>query len=133
MIENGADLLSEHTGVTTFLWAFSAWMGDPAVLTAIASLLTAIAAFCRSRHRRTAEPAPRAERPPLSRPYETVLEIEEKIREELLAQLQNLQEEAELINQDLATYQLANTTLRGMIINCSERYCRARASLLAER
>lgn len=137
MIENGPDVLSEYSKVTAFLWALSAWMGDPAVLTAIASLLTALAAFVRTRHRRTAEPChpPQTPHPetPLSRAHETLHEVEERIREELLLQLQNLQEEAELIGQGLAEYQRANTTLEDMIVRCPAPDCPARDTFLNER
>jgi hypothetical protein len=137
LIENGPDILSEPFAMTAFLWALSAWMGDPAVLTAIASLLTAIAAFVRTRHRPSGEPSPmRTAEPletPLSRAYETLHAVEEKIREELLLQLQNLQEEAEVIGRDLAAYQQANTALRDMILRCAETECPARGALLDRR
>lgn len=137
LIENGPDVLNQHSGVTTFLWALLARISDPAVLTAIASLLTAIAAFFRARHRHNGEQAVSPRTPPsetpLSRAYETLHDVEERIREELLQQLQNLQEEAEIIDQDLAAYQQANIALKDLVLRCSVPACPARGSLLKER
>jgi primosomal protein N'' len=135
LIESGPDILSHPLEVADFLRSLSAWLGDPAVLTAIASLLTALAAFFRTRHRR-AEPLPPLsaavqDRPP-SRAYETLHIVEEKIREVLLRQLQNLQEEAELLGQDLTEYQQANIALRAMIVRCPAPGCPARVTLLGE-
>ncbi|MGI9494040.1 MAG: hypothetical protein ACR2QF_16735 [Geminicoccaceae bacterium] len=120
--------------IITFFLDLSAWAADPAVLTAIASLLTALAAFFRARHRRAVDPLPPTQTeqlaPPLSRAYETLHAVEERIREELLLQLQNLQEEAERIGQDLEAYQQANAALKETIARCREPGCPARESLL---
>lgn len=109
------------------LWTLTAWIGDPTVMTAIASLLTALAAFWRSRHRRhasrMASPAPQPQAPSLAEAYSTLHEAEEKIREELLHQLQHLQEDAERIGEDLAYFRNATAALEETIIRCPEARC----------
>ena len=132
--ESSPDVLVGEPVITTFLSNLVAWAGDPAVLTAIASLLTALAAFFRVRHRRAADSQSQQQteqqETPLSRAYETLHAVEERIRDELLLQLQNLQEEAEIIGQDLAAYQQANAALKATIARCREPGCPTRHSLL---
>jgi len=132
--ESNPDVLAGDSVIATVLMNLSAWVGDPAVLTAIASLLTALAAFFKARHRRAADPLPPNQteqlETPLSRAYETLHAVEERIREELLLQLQNLQEEAELIGQDLATCQEANAVLKQTIARCREPGCKVRGLFL---
>lgn len=132
-IASGSDTLGDPSGVAGFLWALTVWVGDPAVLTAIASLLTAVAAFWRSRHRRAVEHTAPSEvqhlGTSLSRAYSTLHEVEEKIREELLQQLQALQEEAERIGDDLAHYRHATAALEETIIHCPDHSCPVRQSL----
>ena len=132
MAVNDTNLLSDPSILAKILIALTAWMADPAVMTAIASLLTAIVAFWRSRHRRvTADPAapPQQQAPSLAEAYSTLHEAEEKIREELLQQLQHLQEEAERITEDLNHYRQAATTLEEAVIRCSEVNCPTRLRL----
>ena len=131
--ENGSSFLSDPAVIAKVLIALTSWMGDPAVMTAMASLLTALAAFWRSRHRRTretmpAEPQPQAA-PSLAEAYSTLHEAEEKIREELLQQLQHLQEEAERISDDLGYYRQAAAALEEAITRCSEVHCPVRDRL----
>ena len=125
--ENSPDIVAQDPVLTTLLLDFSSWASDPAVLTAIASLLTALAAFFKVRHRRNADPhAPNQTQQhvaPVSRAYETLHAVEERIREELLLQLQTLQEEAELVGQDLAAYEEANAALKAMIAGCNQPDC----------
>jgi hypothetical protein len=101
LIENGPDIVNSLPGDASFLWVLSAWIADPAVLTAIASLMTALAAFFRNRRRSPVELGPASDAANsdagLSRAYQQLHDVEDRIREELLLQLQNLQEEAELI------------------------------------
>ena len=118
--------------VAAGLVALTAWASDPAVMTAIASLLTAAAAFWRSRHRRSTEPAgasPPPQPPSLAEAYSTLHEAEEKIREELLQQLQHLQEEAERIGHDLSHYRQATASLKQAIIRCPDGSCPVREQL----
>lgn len=134
MIVSDPDVLSTPPEVTALLWTLSAWAGDPVVMTAIASLLTAIAAFFRARQRRAIEPGNPSSHPPhpetaLSRAYTTLHEVEESIREELLQQLQHLQEETERMAEDLANHRYANTILEGAILRCPEQDCPVRDSL----
>ncbi len=130
MNESSPNVVAENSVITSYLLELSAWVGDPAVLTAIASLLTALAAFFRVRHRHTSDKLSPSQKghleTPVFRAYETLHAVEERIREELLAQLQNLQEEAELIGQDLAACQEANAALKETIARCREPDCRAR-------
>jgi hypothetical protein len=101
-------------------------------MTAIASLLTGIAAFWSSRHRRAKETAasPAPPQPPsLAEAYSTLHEAEEKIREELLQQLQHLQEEAERIGENLAYYRQTTATLEEAIIRCPDISCPVREQL----
>ena len=109
----GSEALSDPTIVGSVVIALTTWASDPAVMTAIASLLTAGAAYWRSRHRRSHDHAPQisSHAPSLAEAYSTLHEAEEKIREELLQQLQHLQEEAERIGQDLAHYRQATVKL----------------------
>lgn len=130
---NGSDALNDPTVIAAVLIRLTAWASDPAVMTAFASLLTAAAAFWRSRHRRSVEqaaaPPPLPEPPSLADAYSTLHEAEEKIREELLQQLQHLQEEAERIGQDLSYYRQATATLEEAIIRCPDASCPVREQL----
>lgn len=132
-IVNGPEALADPLNATAALLALTSWAGDPAVLTAIASLLTAVAAFWRSRHRQAAAPrVPVKVRdlpPSLPDAYETLHEVEEKIREELLQQLQYLQEEAERISDQLTYYRHATVSLEEAVIRCPERSCPVREEL----
>ncbi|MEM7044861.1 MAG: hypothetical protein AAF543_18790 [Pseudomonadota bacterium] len=117
--------------IASSLVALTTWASDPAVMTAIASLLTAAAAFWRSRARRAKEePAPLPS-PTLAEAYSTLHDAEEKIREELLQQLQHLQEEAERIGQDLSFYRQATINLEEAIIRCPDGSCPVREQLEA--
>ena len=69
---------------------------------------------------------PPPEPPSLAEAYSTLHEAEEKIREELLQQLQHLQEEAERIGQDLNYYRQATATLEEAVIRCPEGNCPVR-------
>jgi hypothetical protein len=131
---NDQSLAGDPSLLANVLIGLTNWMTDPAVMTAIASLLTAAAAFWRSRHRRTTEqaivPPPQQQQPPsLAEAYSTLHEAEEKIREELLQQLQHLQEEAERISGDLGHYRQATAMLEEAIIRCSELNCPVRDRL----
>lgn len=132
---NSPDAWGDPSNVAAILLAVTAWAGDPAVLTAIASLLTAVAAFWRSRHRRAAAPRSpvqvRGLPPSLPDAYETLHEVEEKIREELLQQLQYLQEEAERISDQLTHYRHATVVLEEAVIRCPENDCPVREQLQA--
>ena len=131
---NGADALSDPTVMIPTLIALTSWVADPAVMTAMASLLTALAAFWRSRSRRVAEPGtmqPHAQPPSLADAYSTLHEAEEKIREELLQQLQHLQEEVERIGQDLSQYRQVAVKLEEAIIRCPDGTCPVRSQLEA--
>ncbi|MEZ5934340.1 MAG: hypothetical protein R3F54_20850 [Alphaproteobacteria bacterium] len=126
-------LLSDLYVLARLAIGVTSWMGDPAVMTAMASLLTAVAAFWRSRHRRTNHQPP-APHPPHSPPslaeaYSTLHEAEEKIREELLQQLQHLQEEAERIGDDLSHYRQATVMLEEAILRCPYGSCPVREQL----
>ncbi|MDH3664189.1 MAG: hypothetical protein OEU92_29945 [Alphaproteobacteria bacterium] len=122
--------MSDATIIAAVVIRLTAWASDPAVMTAFASLLTAVAAFWRSRHRRSLEqppaPLPAPEPPSLAEAYSTLHEAEEKIREELLQQLQHLQEEAERIGQDLNYYRQATAALEEAIIRCPDANCPVR-------
>ncbi len=133
MIENGPDALNQAVEAASLLWTLSAWAGDPAVLTAIASLLTAIGAIFRIRHRRAGESTSQHREPPLSQAYNALSHVEERIREELLSQLQNLQEEAERLGQDLAICRRGNDALRETVLRCPEADCAARDLLSEQR
>jgi hypothetical protein len=126
-------LLTDPSALAKLVIGRSSWMGDPAVMTAMASLLTAVAAFWRSRHRRTNLPAPQPhlhQSPPsLAEAYSTLHEAEEKIREELLQQLQHLQEEAERIGEDLGHYRQATVKLEEAILRCPYGSCPVRDRL----
>jgi hypothetical protein len=95
--------------------ALSRWLSDPAVLTAIASLVTALAAFARSRHHRHVPQAPHVS--------------EERIRHHLFAQLLQLNEQFERIRRELARHQQRTTTLEQTILRCSQRRCPSRNAL----
>ena len=129
---NDTDLLSDPSILAKLLIALTTWMADPAVMTAMASLLTAIVAFWRSRHKRALpgpDAPPQQPAPSLAEAYSTLHEAEEKIREELLQQLQYLQEEAERIAEELAHYRQAATALEEAVIRCSEENCPTRSRL----
>ena len=136
MIENGPDMVISLPNPASLLWTLTAWIADPAVLTAIASLLTALAAFFRARRRGSAATDAASDAPcddaGLSRAYQQLHDVEDRIREELLLQLQNLQEEAELIGLDLADHRRDNATLKAMILRCPSSDCPARYSLSVE-
>lgn len=127
----GTEALSDPTVVGSVVIALTSWASDPAVMTAIASLLTAGAAFWRLRHRRSQEQATTGPTtaPSLAEAYSTLHEAEEKIREELLQQLQHLQEEAERIGQDLAHYRQATVKLEEGILRCPNGSCPVRDQL----
>lgn len=91
------------------------WLTNPAAPTAIAT-----------------EPLPSPPETPPSKAYETLSDVEDRIREELLLKRQNLQGEAEIIDQDLAPYQHANAILKGVIVGCSVAICPAHVSLSRE-
>jgi len=134
---NDNSLLHDPSIIAKLLIALTTWMTDPAVMTAMASLLTALVAFWRSRHRRmTIEPVPppvqQQQAPSLADAYSTLHEAEEKIREELLQQLQHLQEETERISDDLAHYRQAAATFEEAIIRCSQMHCPVRERLDAK-
>lgn len=133
MIENSPDILNGPNEVAAFILALSAWVSDPAVLTAIASLLTAVAAFFRTRRRdareTTCQPETQHPRAALSHAYKTLHEVEERIREELLMQLHNLQEETEAIGQDLSNCQKAYAALKDALMQCRRTNCPIRRSL----
>ncbi len=133
MIENGPDALSQSGETVSLLWAFSAWAGDPAVLTAIASLLTALGAFFRLRHRRSGESPSQRREPPLPQAYKALSHVEERIREELLSQLQNLQEEAERLGRDLTICRQGHDSLREALRRCPQTVCEARDQLFEQR
>ncbi|MGI9484691.1 MAG: hypothetical protein ACR2RF_02170 [Geminicoccaceae bacterium] len=130
-VVNGTEALSDPTVIGSVVIALTAWASDPAVMTAIASLLTAAAAFWRSRYRRSMEQAASApmQVPSLADAYSTLHEAEEKIREELLQQLQHLQEEAERIGQDLNHYRQATVKLEEGILRCPNGSCPVREQL----
>ncbi len=130
-VVSGTEALSDPTVVGSVVIALTAWASDPAVMTAIASLLTAGAAFWRSRYRRSIEhPVPTSgHAPSLAEAYSTLHEAEEKIREELLQQLQHLQEEAERIGQDLNHYRQATVKLEEAILRCPNGNCQVREQL----
>ncbi len=124
----GSDAMSDPSALVKSLAALTAWASDPAVMTAIASLLTAAAAVWHTRHRRRADqpasPVPQPPAPPsLADAYSTLHDAEEKIREELLQQLQHLQEEAERIGQDLTYFRKTTATLEEAIIRCPVGQC----------
>ena len=137
MNASGPDTLPTETAVATLISNLSGWIGDPAVLTAIASLLTALAAFARARHRREQDgpkaPATAKVEGRLSRAYETLHDVEDRIREELLRQLESLQEDVEEIDQELAASQQECALLEGTIYRCPEKDCPARRSLLEQK
>lgn len=123
-------VLTDASGPAAFLIELTAWLGDPAVLTAIASLLTAIAAILRIRRRKATE---RVEEEghvemPLSRAYSALHQVEESLREELVQQIEHLQEEAERIHDDLTRYRRLATVLEQAIRQCPEPSCPLRAS-----
>lgn len=126
-------LLSDPSVFAKVVMGLSIWLGDPAVMTAMASLLTAVAAFWRSRQRRAVHhiPNPQAKpgHPSLAEAYSTLHEAEEKIRVELLQQLQHLQEEAERIGQDLNHYRQATVKLEESILRCAYGDCPVRDQL----
>jgi|GEM_PF-3958196 len=126
-------LLGDPSVLATIVMGVSSWVGDPAVMTAMASLLTAVAAFWRSRHRRASQhpPTPPAQQSPpsLADAYSTLHEAEEKIREELLQQLQHLQEEAERIGEDLSHYRQSTVKLEEAILRCPYGSCPVRDQL----
>lgn len=132
-IASDPSLLGDPSVLAKVLIGLTHWMGDPAVMTAMASLLTALAAFWRSRHRRANQhvsPPPAAQHPPsLAEAYSTLHEAEEKIREELLHQLQHLQEEAERIGEDLSYYRQATVKLEEAILRCPYGSCPIRDAL----
>ena len=136
MIENNPNLLNGPIDVATLLWSLSLWAGDPAVLTAIASLLTAIAAFFRTRRRRAGRPVVQTEAQQsgaaLSQAHKTLHEVEERIREELLMQLRNLREETETIGQDLSKCRKAYNALKDALVQCRRSNCPTRTSLRQE-
>ena len=127
------NLLSDPSVLAQIIISVTGWMGDPAVMTALASLLTALAAFWRSRHRQANHPTsslPQPTQPPtLAEAYSTLHEAEEKIREELLQQLQHLQEEAERIGQDLSFYRQASVKLEEAILRCPDIGCPVREQI----
>jgi hypothetical protein len=126
-------LLSDPSIPAKIIIALMSWVGDPAVMTALASLLTALAAFWRSRRRRGhqshATPPQQQSSPSLAEAYSTLHEAEEKIRVELLQQLQHLQEEAERIGQDLSFYRKATVKLEEVILRCPNGSCPVRDQL----
>ncbi len=125
-------LLSDPSILAKIIIAVTSWVGDPAVMTAMASLLTALAAFWRSRRRRSlpSQVAPSQQpAPSLADAYSTLHEAEEKIRVELLQQLQHLQEEAERIGQDLSFYRQATVKLEEVILRCPYGSCPVREQL----
>ena len=132
-----SSLLSDPSLLAKVVIGVTSWMGDPAVMTALASLLTALAAFWRSRHRRAQHKAPAPsphhyhhhQPPSLAEAYSTLHEAEEKIREELLQQLQHLQEDAERIGQDLSFYRQATVKLEEAILRCPDGSCPVREQL----
>jgi hypothetical protein len=130
---SNSNLLSDPSILAKIIIAVTSWIGDPAVMTAIASLLTALAAFWRSRQRRghASHVAPQQQQPApsLADAYSTLHEAEEKIRVELLQQLQHLQEEAERIGQDLSFYRQATVKLEEVIIRCPYGSCPVREEL----
>ncbi|MGI9499752.1 MAG: hypothetical protein ACR2P3_06925 [Geminicoccaceae bacterium] len=129
-IAPGAEAMGDPSAVASSIIALTAWVSDPAVMTAIASLLTAAAAFWRSRYRRSVEqavsPSSQPQAPSLAEAYSTLHEAEEKIREELLQQLQHRQEEAEQAGQDLTYFRKATATLEEAVIRCPEAACPVR-------
>ena len=127
----GSETLSDPLTIVTGLVALTSWAGDPAVMTAIASLLTAAAAFWRSRSRRSKEETAPPPTPTLAEAYSTLHDAEEKIRQELLQQLQHLQEEAERIGQDLSYYRQSTISLEEAIIRCPDGSCPVREHLEA--
>jgi len=130
---SGDNVLNDPTLMTHVVMGITTWVGDPAVMTAMASLLTALAAFWRSRYRQAtpqtaitpSHPSP----PSLAEAYSTLHEAEEKIRVELLQQLQHLQEEAERIGQDLGHYRQATVKLEEAILRCPHGSCPVREQL----
>ncbi len=112
------------------------WLRNPAAPTAIPSLVTAVAAFLRVQHKAAeevaAEPLPSPPETPPLEAYETLFDVEDRIREESLLKRQNLQEGAEIIDQDLVAYQHAHAVLKGAIVGCSVATCPAHVSLLRE-
>lgn len=134
MIENGADIVSHTIEWTVIFRALWAWLSDPAALTAIASLLTAVAAFFKVRHvgaDHLDADMPKPAGPDSSRG--SGFDIEDRIREVLLLQLQNLEEKADSIDQDLAAYQQANAALKGLIKSCSVPFCPVRGEIERDR
>ena len=130
-----ASLLSDPSLLAKVVMSLTIWVGDPAVMTAMASLLTAVAAFWRSRQKRAGQqqPAPLAQQSPpsLAQAYSTLHEAEEKIREELLQQLQHLREEAERIGVDLSHYRQATVKLEESVLRCPYGSCPVREQLEA--
>lgn len=129
---NDNNLLSDPSVLAKVIMSVTTWVGDPAVMTAMASLLTA-AAFWRSRQKRAGQqpsvPVAQQSPPSLAEAYSTLHEAEEKIREELLQQLQHLQEEAERIGGDLGHYRQATVKLEEAILRCPYGSCPVRDQL----
>ncbi len=134
-ISKSTVVLTDPLEPVALLIGLTAWIGDPAVLTAIASLLTAIAAVLRFRHRKAAEREEVEGRmeTPLARAYTALHHAEESLREELVQQIEHLQEEAERINGDLTQYRKLATILEQAITRCPESSCPLRASMDDER
>lgn len=129
------NLFSDPSVLAKVIMSVTTWVGDPAVMTAMASLLTAVAAFWRYRQKQAGQqpPAPFVQQSPpsLAEAYSTLHEAEEKIREELLQQLQHLQEEAERIGEDLSHYRQETVKLEESILRCPYGSCPVRDQLQA--
>lgn len=136
MIESSPSGVHRPIEIAALLWALSAWTSGPAVLKVIASLLTAIAAFFRFRrhyvHDTSRQGEPLAKESSLFHAYKALHEVEERIRQELLIQLQNMREKANAIGQDLTTSQNAVTALKDTLMQCQQADCPTRQSFRQE-
>jgi hypothetical protein len=132
-IVNDPNALNDPSGTAALLLSLSTWLADPAVLTAIASLLTAVAAIFRTRQKRTAEPIPPQNPAPvetsLTQAYATLQRVEERFREELIQQLEHFRDQTESLREELVRYHHATEVMEDMILQCPARDCPTRTSL----
>lgn len=110
------------------LGALTSWLSDPAVLTALAGLITAIAALRRVRQSAsTIAPAPAAE--VLAQVHAKVHSVEASLRDDLLLQVQRLRGTVERTQEELDQSRRQAQHLERAIGRCAQLRCPTRALL----
>jgi uncharacterized protein involved in exopolysaccharide biosynthesis len=103
------------------------WLGDPAVLTALASLITALAALRRVRRGLPAEGEERAAS--LVAVHARIHAVEANLRAELVEQRDRLQAAFDRLQAELERHRSAAQRLEGAVLRCPQPRCPVRAGL----